>query len=54
MTAGIAHEVNTPSQYVSTNLEFLKEAAADLKSMMTNITDTLDKAHKQRQLPDSH
>ena len=30
LAAGIAHEINTPSQYVSDNLQFLQDAFADL------------------------
>ncbi len=30
LAAGIAHEINTPTQYVATNLDFLKESFQDL------------------------
>ncbi len=33
LAAGIAHEINTPSQYVGDNIQFLKEAFRDLLSI---------------------
>jgi signal transduction histidine kinase len=35
LAAGIAHEVNTPSQYVCDNLRFLEEAVTDLLAAIT-------------------
>lgn len=37
LAAGIAHEINTPTQYVVTNLEFLAEAYYDLAGVMGHI-----------------
>ena len=34
LAAGIAHEINTPTQYVSDNLSFLKDAFADLLAIV--------------------
>ncbi len=34
LSTGIAHEINTPVQYVSDNVHFLKEAAGDLESVL--------------------
>lgn len=34
LAAGIAHEINTPSQYVSDNLTFLQEACTDILSAL--------------------
>jgi len=35
LAAGIAHEINTPIQYVGDNVRFLKESFRDLKSLLT-------------------
>jgi len=37
LAAGIAHEINTPTQYVVTNLEFLTEAYRDIAGVMERI-----------------
>ncbi|MDD2619935.1 MAG: PAS domain-containing protein [Syntrophomonadaceae bacterium] len=34
LAAGIAHEINTPMQYVGDNTQFLKEAFADFQSLL--------------------
>ena len=34
LAAGIAHEINTPTQYVGDNLRFLKEAFGELDSLL--------------------
>lgn len=34
LAAGIAHEINTPAQYVATNVEFLKGSFADIAALM--------------------
>src|SRR5208282_3440582 len=34
--AGIAHEINTPTQYIGDNVRFLKDAFQDLKSLLAN------------------
>ena len=39
LAAGIAHEINTPMQFISTNMEFLEEASRG----MSMITQTLQK-----------
>jgi len=36
LAAGIAHEINTPTQYIGDNVRFLKDAFQDLKSLMAN------------------
>ena len=37
LTAGIAHEINTPTQYVGDNLRFLKESFGELDSMLAQL-----------------
>jgi len=34
LAAGIAHEINTPTQYIGDNVRFLKDSFADLKSLV--------------------
>jgi PAS domain S-box-containing protein len=36
LAAGIAHEINTPTQYIGDNVRFLKDAFLDLKTLMTS------------------
>jgi signal transduction histidine kinase len=36
LAAGIAHEINTPTQYIGDNVRFLKDAFQDLKNLMAN------------------
>ena len=36
LAAGIAHEINTPTQYIGDNVRFLKDAFADLSSLLAN------------------
>lgn len=44
LAAGIAHEINTPTQFVGTNLEFIDEAALDIDSFFARIKDIADRA----------
>jgi PAS domain S-box-containing protein len=36
LAAGIAHEINTPTQYIGDNVRFLRDAFHDLKSLLAN------------------
>ncbi len=36
LAAGIAHEINTPTQYIGDNVRFLKDAFRDLTSLVAN------------------
>lgn len=38
LAAGIAHEINTPTQFIGTNIEFLSEAYEDISAIMAEIT----------------
>ncbi len=42
MAAGIAHEINTPTQFIGDNVRFLKEAYADLFTMIHQYREMLD------------
>jgi signal transduction histidine kinase len=39
LAAGIAHEINTPTQYVGDNLRFLKESFGELHSLLSQLVD---------------
>ena len=42
LAAGIAHEINTPTQYVSTNNQFMKEAFTTLLAMTNNYRKLIE------------
>lgn len=44
LAAGIAHEINTPAQFIATNIDFLDDAFSDIRSLLTTLEKTL--AHK--------
>jgi len=44
LAAGIAHEINTPTQYVGDNTRFMEEAFADLSTLLTQFQTMLDAA----------
>jgi two-component system, NtrC family, sensor kinase len=46
LAAGIAHEINTPSQYVSDNLSFMQEAVTGLMPLLASFEPLLDIAAK--------
>ncbi|MFH2122554.1 MAG: response regulator [Pseudomonadota bacterium] len=37
LAAGIAHEINTPTQYIGTNIDFLDEAFADISKIIDQL-----------------
>ena len=41
LAAGIAHEINTPSQYVGTNIDFLDEAFHDISKLVDHLQTLL-------------
>jgi two-component system, NtrC family, sensor kinase len=50
LAAGIAHEINTPTQYVGDNLEFLDEAAGALRSVLgayRKLAEALEGGHAE-------
>ncbi|MEQ8786566.1 MAG: PAS domain S-box protein, partial [Pirellulaceae bacterium] len=44
LAAGIAHEINTPTQFISDNVHFLSESFADLHRALRLYADLLDQA----------
>ena len=51
LAAGIAHEINTPTQYVGDNTRFLKDAFAALNEA-ASLSETLARAAEEGQIPD--
>ena len=51
LAAGIAHEINTPAQYVGDNIRFLKDVFADMNTLLGRF-DSLLQAAKQYTLTD--
>jgi PAS domain S-box-containing protein len=39
LAAGIAHEINTPIQYVSDNIRFLKDSFRDISTLLNRLTE---------------
>ena len=44
LAAGIAHEINTPTQYVGDNMRFLADAFRDINELLTKYTEVFDRA----------
>jgi PAS domain S-box-containing protein len=45
LAAGIAHEINTPTQYIGDNVRFLKDAFQDIKKLLANYERLLSAAN---------
>lgn len=52
LAAGIAHEINTPAQYLGSNIDFLQEAFEDISKPIKQLHLLLDAAKKQQISPD--
>ena len=52
LAAGIAHEINTPAQYLGSNIDFLKEAFADISPLVEHLSLFLEKAKTQQIAPE--
>ena len=46
LAAGIAHEINTPTQYIGDNIRFLEDAFADLDKVLKAVDRLLETAPK--------
>lgn len=46
LTAGIAHEINTPAQYVADNTRFIRDAFTDIKNVLEKYDGLLEAARK--------
>jgi len=51
LAAGIAHELNTPIQFVGDNVRFLSDSFADLHATLTRYREILATAKSGRRLP---
>lgn len=47
LAAGIAHEINTPTQFISSNIDFMDEAVRDICACMEQIQQIADSAPKE-------
>jgi len=48
LAAGIAHEINTPTQYIGDNVRFLKDAFHNLKGLLTCYEQCFSAAGKNQ------
>lgn len=51
LAAGIAHEINTPTQYVGTNLDFFNDAFSDILELISKYQDIVSLAQKEKSIP---
>src|SRR5258706_10219203 len=51
LAAGIAHEINTPTQYIGDNVRFLKDAFQELKGVLANYERRLAVADSNSPVP---
>lgn len=49
LAAGIAHEINTPTQFISDNLNFLKDVMADVGDLVALYSELAGGAHPDQQ-----
>ncbi|MCD6378998.1 PAS domain S-box protein [bacterium] len=47
LAAGIAHEINTPTQYVSDNVHFFKDSIEDLESIIVKYKELVESIEKK-------
>jgi two-component system NtrC family sensor kinase len=47
LAAGIAHEINTPAQFIGTNIDFLEEATRDINEFMNQIQEITKNAPQE-------
>lgn len=47
LAAGIAHEINTPTQYVGSNLDFITESVDDLLVALRSCENLLNQDHRE-------
>ena len=52
LAAGIAHEINTPTQYVNDNVQFLQESFGDLTEILGSVDELIEAASSVPQLAD--
>jgi len=42
LAAGIAHEINTPTQFVGNNLRFLQDSFSDITALLSDVNDLIE------------
>ncbi len=47
LASGIAHEINTPTQFIGTNIDFLDEASQDISGFMEQLQEIIQKAPQE-------
>jgi two-component system NtrC family sensor kinase len=52
LAAGIAHEINTPTQYIGDNARFIRDAFTDLAPVLQTPRQLLDAARENRLTPE--
>lgn len=52
LAAGIAHEINTPTQYVGDNTRFLQESFAEITEVQTAFLDFFNKVQNNEHTPE--
>ena len=52
LAAGVAHEINTPTQYVGNNLLFMKDGFGSIKELLQKNADLWDKAQNGGKIPE--
>jgi signal transduction histidine kinase len=53
LAAGIAHEINTPTQYIGDNVRFLKDAFQDLRTLLASYEQLLAAAKENTLTPET-
>ena len=53
LAAGIAHEINTPTQYIGDNTRFLKESYDDLQTTIDAMNSLIEKMKAAKALPEA-
>ncbi len=53
LAAGIAHEINTPAQYVGSNIDFFEDAFGDIQDLVKEFKRLFHEANENRIEPDT-
>ncbi len=48
LAAGIAHEINTPAQFLGTNMEFLEESFEDVEQLINKYQDVVEAVENEK------
>lgn len=53
LAAGIAHEINTPTQYIGDNVRFLRDAFGDMRNLLTHYSTVIEAVKQNGTMPES-